>query len=215
MLEVSESLRNYLLGTSESLDEVQIQGILKFYEMVLRENEIQNLTRLVSPKDFYFGHIQDVLELLKLDYLEYPVLDLGSGVGIPGLVGALLSEGKWILSDSEKKKAEYLERSSKILGLEKKVRVFAGRAETFLQSNQVQTIIARAVGPVERIYGWIRGCSTWNNLVLYKGPNWEEEWKSFQKSKFRDELKVLVEHNYTTGPLGEEKSRKLLKIGRI
>ena len=37
--------------------------------------------------------------------------------------------------------------------------------EEFLLNHQVETIVARAVGPVDRIFGWIRTCSTWNNLV--------------------------------------------------
>jgi len=94
--------------------------LLRFYELVLRENEVQNLTRLSTPADFYFGHILDVLEFQKSGIgFEYPVLDIGSGAGVPGIVAAILGKGSWVLSDSEKKKADFLSRTVAELGLSK------------------------------------------------------------------------------------------------
>ncbi len=210
---MSEELKQYLLRDAYGLTDEVIGRILSFYEIILRENELQNLTRLTSPLDFYYGNVVDVLELLKINQVKYPALDLGSGVGIPGILAALVRGDEWVLAESEKRKAEYLERALDLLGLKSHVKVAPIRAEAYLKMHSVQSIMARAVGPVERIYSWIQKCSTWNSLVLFKGPSWEEEWKAFQQTRFRKELILEAEHFYTVGP--EQKKRCIVQLRRI
>jgi len=209
---MTDALKQYLIQGSFALSEEKIAPILSFYELVLKENETQNLTRLTSPSDFYYGHVVDVLELLKSFQLQYPILDLGSGVGVPGILVALLADGEWVLAESEKRKAEYLQQAVLTFNLGSRVKVFPGRAETYLKGNSLPTVIARAVGPVERIYSWIRSCSTWNNLILFKGPGWTDEWADFQKGRYRRELSLEKEHLYTVGP--ENKSRRIVHLIR-
>ncbi len=100
----------------KSLLEDQLQGtvywdritaILAYYELCLQETQRQNVTRILTGSDFMLRHFTDCMELLKTNWLEFPVLDIGSGVGVPGLLSALLmggAHGQWILTDSEKKK---------------------------------------------------------------------------------------------------------------
>jgi 16S rRNA (guanine527-N7)-methyltransferase len=187
--------------------------ILDFYDILVRENESQNLTRLIEPSDFYHGHLVDVLELIKTGWMKFPVLDLGSGGGVPGLLAGVVGGGAWILSDSESRKAEYLQKAVTSLGLDKQIQVDSHRAEEYLREHSVESIVARAVGPVERIYSWIRNCSTWNTLILFKGPGWSEEWNRFQSGKYKKELAVHATHQYTVGP--EKKSRIIVLITRV
>jgi 16S rRNA (guanine527-N7)-methyltransferase len=187
--------------------------IQAFYQLLCEENEVQNLTRLISPTDFYYGHLVDVLELLKSGLISFPAVDLGSGGGVPGLLAALFSDSAWVLVDSEKRKAEFLAKSADVMGLKGHVSTFAGRIEDYLSEQAVNTIVARAVGPVDKIYAWIRSCSTWNTLVLLKGPGWSEEWNRFLNGKFRKELKISREYAYSVGP--EEKKRVIIQLFRV
>ena len=213
-----EDLRGYLKrhtdqqtgSKSELISEAVLSKIVEFYEIILKENEVQNLTRLISPSDFYYGHVIDVLELIQTGWLKYPAVDLGSGVGIPGLLANLIQPGQWILIDSEKKKAEYLSRTVEGLGLGGQIQVFSGRGEDYLKKNPVHSVVLRAVGPIERISGWMQGCSTWNQLILFKGPSWVEEWAVFQKTRLGKGLVLQSEHLYTVGP--EEKRRVLVRL---
>jgi 16S rRNA G527 N7-methylase RsmG len=95
--------------------------------------------------------------------------------------------------------------------------VFSGRAEKFLSDvapkKAVKSVVARAVGPISRIYTWIRPCSTWNNLVLLKGPRWEEEWAEIQGGRYKNELKWVDSYKYTVG--AEKKQRIIVKIERV
>jgi len=203
---------DFLLKRAGLESETVRSRVQAFYQQLQRENEIQNLTRLISGEDFLNGHVLDVLELLNLGWVEFPALDMGSGGGIPGLLAAAIQESQWILCDSEKRKAEYLFRVVSELGLNDSVQVFSGRAEDYLKNHSVKSVVARAVGPVDRLYSWIRKCSTWNTLILLKGPSWEVEWKRFQKNRWSDELKLRDEYSYSVGP--EAKRRRIIRLDR-
>ena len=211
-----EKLKNLLIEGEYSLTPEAADKVLRFYQVVLEENAIQNLTRLTSPEDFYYGHVVDVLEFLKVSENWFPALDLGSGGGVPGLLSAVMRPDRWTLSDSEGRKAEYLRRSVDILGLNTQVDVFSVRAEAFLRESKqgsIQSVVARAVGTVEKIFPWIEKCSTWNTLILFKGPGWEEEWKSFQQTKWAKKLKNTQEYSYVVGP--ERKQRRIVLLTRV
>lgn len=193
----------------------QIERAIEFREEVLRENEIQNLTRLLSPVDFFEGHIKDVIHLQRSGLVSFPALDLGAGMGVPGLLTAILygtGEGKtWVSCDSEGRKAEFLQRMVEHFHLDG-VSTAAIRAEEVLSTHQIGSVVARAVGPVSRIYAWIRTRSTWNNLILLKGPKWAEEWADFQTTPQRNQLILDGQYTYTVG--AEEKARIIVRLRR-
>lgn len=207
----AEEFRNLLKAAWPELAIVRQELAVRFYRLVLAENEQQNLTRLISPKDFLEGHVLDVRALLKSGLVGFPALDLGSGVGVPGLLAAAMCDDSWILAESEGRKAAFLESAAESLELFN-VEVFSGRGEDYLKTRDVSTVVARAVGPVDRIYAWLRPCSTWNKLVLFKGPGWDAEWTSFQEGKHRHELEIEAEYNYTVGE--PAKRLRIIKLGR-
>jgi 16S rRNA (guanine527-N7)-methyltransferase len=194
------------------LTEQQMQSAADFAQILYRENKIQNLTRIEGPKEFVDGHLSDVVELLSLPTLGNRVLDIGSGSGVPGLLAAAInaeSERVWFLCEAEKNKAEYLQRAKEELGL-KRVSVFHKRAEEIVGVLKPDSVIARAVGTVEKLAGWIANCSTWNNLILFKSKGWESEWSDAQKSRFGKKLTVIHMHEYSSG----DKVRRLITLKR-
>ncbi len=205
---------------STDLDSDQIERVVEFREEVLREEEMQNLTRLLSPKDFFEGHVQDVLELEKSGLLAGSAIDMGAGMGVPGLLHQLVfprpapqgAEFAWVSSDSERMKADFAQRMIEKFDIPAMTAI-SERAETYLASHSIDNVVARAVGPVTRIYNWLRTCSTWNNLMLFKGPRWEEEWAEFQKTGQRSQLSVLTTHDYVVGD--EKKQRKIILLRRV
>jgi 16S rRNA (guanine527-N7)-methyltransferase len=209
---MSSELRDLVQAFWPDLESEALERVLLFHKILAEENERQNLTRLISPKDFLEGHLWDVRELLNSKTVEFPAMDLGSGCGVPGLLTAAVGGGAWLLAESERHKADFLFRAVRELGLGG-VRIVADRGESFLSDNAVQSVVARAVGPVERIYGWLHACSTWNNLVLLKGPAWKTEWESLAKTKYRGDLRVAKLHEYAVG--AENKQRVIVKLSRV
>ena len=182
------------------LDSEQVTRAAHFAEILHRENQKQNLTRILGVEEFIDGHLIDVIELFNLDTLGEVVLDIGSGCGVPGLLAAAMDldpEREWILCDSEKQKAEFLALTAAELGL-KQVVVSSERVESIIGEFKPDTVMARAVGSVEKIAGWISNCSTWNNLILFKSKGWEEEWNESKKSRFGKKLTIIQIKEYSS-----------------
>lgn len=209
-----QEFERLLVERYPDLEGERVEMLSRYRDLVVEENGRQNLTRLVEPRDFVSGHIIDCVELLRSGLVSFPAVDLGSGAGVPGIPCAILGEGQWTLVESEKRKAEFLFATTTHLGIGDRVAVSSERIEGFLSKGvSVGSIVARAVGPVERVYEWIRKCSTWNSLVLLKGPGWGEEWSRFLLSSRRRELRIAGEHEYF---VGEEKKRRLIvRIERV
>ena len=84
------------------------------------------------------------------------------------------------------------------MGLER-VSITAERVESVIQDIEPDTVIARAVGTVEKIAGWISNCSTWNNLILFKSKGWEVEWNEAKISRFGKKLTTTHTQEYSSG----------------
>ena len=212
-----DEFSTYLANAGLSTE--QITRVAEFRDEVLREDEVQNLTRLLSPKDFFEGHVVDVLELEKSNLLKGSALDIGAGMGVPGFLHQLIfhkstpqnAEYAWVSSDSERMKADFVARMIERFGL-KGISATSERAESYLSNHEVDSVVARAVGPVSRIYNWLRLCSTWNYLLLFKGPKWDEEWAEFQRTGQRNKLEIISKHEYLAGT--EQKQRKIVLLKR-
>ena len=178
----------------------QISKASQFAEILHRENEIQNLTRILGVDAFIDGHLIDVLELFKLNTLGMAVLDVGTGCGVPGLLAAAIdlnSDREWFLCDSEKQKADFLLSTAEEMDLDR-VSISSHRVEEIIREVEPDTVISRAVGTVEKLAGWISNCSTWNNLILFKSKGWAEEWKEAQLSRFGKKLTVTQMNEYSS-----------------
>jgi 16S rRNA (guanine527-N7)-methyltransferase len=202
----------HLFNQKTDLNEKQLQNAAKFAEILHRENEKQNLTRITGVSEFYDGHLVDVLELLKQPALGERIIDIGSGCGVPGLLAGAIDERisrEWFLIDSEKNKAEYLSATAAEMQLNR-VSAYYDRVENVILDVAPDTIIARAVGTVDKIAAWTMNCSTWNNLILFKSKGWEEEWKEAKDSRFGKKLTVTHTHEYSSG----DKYRVLITLKR-
>ena len=211
MLSQSELLKA-IHSSSLGLDEVGAGLAARFGEILYRENENQNLTRIVGTDEFVDGHLVDVLELLSLPTLGKRILDIGTGSGVPGLLAAAISSHAdriWFLTESEGKKADYLMRAKEELNLSR-VSVFSKRAEEVTSLVNPDTIIARAVGTADKLASWVWNCSTWNNLILFKSRGWEQEWADAQLTRFGKKLTVIHTHDYSS----KGKTRLLVTLKR-
>lgn len=79
-------------------------------------------------------------------------LDLGSGAGLPGLVLALLWPASgWVLLDGRVRSRDFLLAAVESLGLEERVAVVLGRAETVAHQlayrGRFSLVVSRGLGP--------------------------------------------------------------------
>ena len=87
-----------------------------------------NLTRIDDRAEAEIGHIGDSLTLLPFfSKANFTLADVGSGAGVPGIPLAIArSDARVTLIESTQKKAAFLDRAAKELGLAN-VRVSAAR----------------------------------------------------------------------------------------
>ncbi len=113
-------------------------------ELVLEANRTTNLTAARAPASFA-EHILDALSLA--GDIDGPLIDLGSGAGLPGIPLAIATGQRVVLVESVKKKALFLIRALRELGLEGEA--VALRAERLAQDpafrERFRCATARAV----------------------------------------------------------------------
>ncbi len=103
-----------------------------------------------GPVEDHIRHAQGMAALLEPP--SGPMLDLGSGGGIPGLVVALeWPTARGVLLDSRGRRAEFLAESLETLGLTSRVRTVGARAEDAARDPELRgrfaLVLARGFGP--------------------------------------------------------------------
>lgn len=149
----------------------------RFIAFLLAEGEQQNLIAASTHDQIWARHIVDSAQLLPLaaDAGEGRWVDLGSGAGFPGLIVAALSDRVTVLVESRRKRIEFLQAASKVLGVDDHVVVLGGRVET-VPAQPAAVISARAFAPLDRLFTlgarFSRSGTLW---LLPKGRNAQSE----------------------------------------
>ena len=92
----------------------------KHLELVIEENKVTNLTRIVDWESAQVLHVEDSLAGLPEveEALEGPYLDMGSGAGFPGIPLAIMTGRETLLADSVGKKTRALDSFAAELGID-------------------------------------------------------------------------------------------------
>lgn len=136
-----------------SLSEAQQAKLHRYYEVLVQENAVMNLTAITDLEGVYYKHFYDSLTLSQAIDLNQvsSILDIGSGAGFPGIVLKIVYPHlKLTIVDSLNKRILFLGRLLKALEIEG-VELVCDRAEIFAKSrrNDFDLVTARAVAPIE------------------------------------------------------------------
>ena len=104
------------------------------------------------------------------------MLDIGSGGGVPGILLAILRPDLQVsLSESVGKKAAALRHMIETLDLP--VAVHGCRGEELLEDFRFDSVVARAVGPLDKVLSWFpqRVWTSLGRILAIKGPRWPAE----------------------------------------
>ncbi|MCL2484190.1 MAG: 16S rRNA (guanine(527)-N(7))-methyltransferase RsmG, partial [Firmicutes bacterium] len=89
-----------------------------FFKYLSEQNEIHNLTRIVSREDVFEKHFKDSLSAMPFIADGMKVVDIGAGGGFPSIPLAIeMPSVEFLLVDSVGKKVEFLKQSISLLGL--------------------------------------------------------------------------------------------------
>jgi len=134
------------------LTDAELGRLGRYLHLLLETNRQFNLTAITDPGQAWRRHILDSLSLLPFIDASGPLIDVGSGGGLPGVPLAIARPQLPItLLEATGKKARFLERVVDDLGLTRVTVVSARAEEAGRQQTHRQryaTAVARAVGPM-------------------------------------------------------------------
>lgn len=161
-------------GKRFSDDEANL--LSNYYGLALKWNNRLHLTTLTQPQEFFERHI---LESAFAESLILPIVsqvwDFGSGLGVPGIVIAVLRPDiTFHLVEASRNKAIFLRESSEALGLNN-VRVVESRFEALDPPPEKSCLTVRAIEAMGRMIPEILRLGSGASQIMIFGSKSLEE----------------------------------------
>lgn len=148
-----------------NLSPEQQTRLLDYLALMRKWNQAYNLTSITDPEQMVIRHLLDSLSILPF-IGSSPVLDVGSGAGLPGIPLAIaLPQHTFILLDSNGKKTRFLTQAKIDLGL-KNIQVVHSRVENFHPQHSIAIVTCRAFAALDAILDSTRHLVTSSTRVL-------------------------------------------------
>lgn len=175
--------------------------LVRFYQLLMEEQEHQNITRLLTLRDVAIKHFIDCLMIPKLTALKFPLLDIGTGPGFPGIPLKIhFPNQRIILAEGVQKRVEFLKKIRSSLGLNKLDIIGRNITPTFVYP--IQGAITRAVEDMTAtLDGVLNALQLGGEVYFMKGPNITGEIESaLEKLGSYYELKENIPYTLPNSP---------------
>ncbi len=153
----------------------QRRQLTHFYQLLMDNQKNENFTRLLSLRDVAIKHFIDSLMVARLTQLTFPLLDMGTGPGFPGIpLKVLFPKQRIILAEGVQKRVNFLKNVREEMQLRNLDIIGRNINESFLYP--VQGVITRAVEDARNTLGNVLySLQTGGRVFLMKGPNVDPE----------------------------------------
>ncbi|MCB0378355.1 MAG: 16S rRNA (guanine(527)-N(7))-methyltransferase RsmG [Bdellovibrionales bacterium] len=185
----------------------------RFYQLLMHQQEKDNFTRLTSLREIAIKHFIDSMIVNKLTPLKFPLLDMGTGPGFPGIPLKIMvgPEKRIILAEGVQKRVNFLKKVRDELNLENLDIIGRNVTEDF--HYPVEGVITRAVEDARNTLGNVMNClQTGGCVYLMKGPNVDPEIE-MAKKVWGEHYKLETNKAYTLPNTPHE--RRLLVYRKI
>ncbi|QEH37530.1 Ribosomal RNA small subunit methyltransferase G [Aquisphaera giovannonii] len=170
-----ESLESILRRCGIHLERAQLDRIWTYHGMLREANARLNLTRIHNFENMVLKHYVDSLLVLKFVPLPSPLIDMGSGPGLPGIPLKIASpDTHVILSEPRGARVSFLGEVCERLGLDG-VEVYPHKLGPDYPGT-VQGVISRAVAEIPETLDRVAACLAPGGRMLFmKGPECDDE----------------------------------------
>ena len=161
----SAELRRRLAAVGFDVTAEQSAALTKFVELLLRWNEVYNLTGVRGADEVVDRHLVESLAL-RAHLAGTRVADVGSGGGLPGVPLAIAEPQRdFTLIESRAKRVRFLRHVVGELKLANTT-VAHSRAEDLHVERPFDTVLARAVAPPAELLGICRHLTAPGSILL-------------------------------------------------
>ena len=198
------------------LNEIQLNQLEKYYELLVEYNKVMNLTGITEKEEVYLKHFYDSLSIcnvINLNNVE-SLCDIGTGAGFPGLVLKIVFTNlKVTLIDSLNKRINFLNIVIDNLGL-KNINTIHARAEEYgIKNREIYDIVTcRAVAQTNVLLEYCVPIVKNNGYFIPLKGKMDNE-KDFNHAM--KELDVILEERYEFLLPIENSNRTILKFKKL
>ena len=155
MVRIEPQLMNYLQdGVNQlklNLTEIQLSQLMNYLNLLIKWNKVYSLTAITKPMEIIDNHLLDGMsvlnELTSIENLRC-IVDVGSGMGVPGVILAICRPDLEIsVLDSNQKKTSFLLQVKIELKLSN-LQVINKRVEQVRDVELFDVVISRAFADV-------------------------------------------------------------------
>ncbi|MCC2626025.1 MAG: rRNA ((527)-N(7))-methyltransferase RsmG [Burkholderiales bacterium] len=125
-------------------DEEKVDQLIAYTGLLQKWNKVYSLTAIVQTKHIITHHLLDGLTVAPYVTEAANIIDVGSGMGVPGVVlGIWYPTIRFTLLDSSQKKCTFLKQVAIELNLTN-IDVVCSRVEEYIPKQKFDVIISRA-----------------------------------------------------------------------
>ena len=174
---------------------LQVQQLWTYHGLLRQSNPELNLTRVHNFDNMVIKLYVDSILPADLVQLPSPLLDLGTGPGMPGIPLKIYQPHlEILLAESRRKRANFLTMVVDRLLMEG-VRIIEKKIGADFQ-EPVAGVITRAVETMAKTLERVRGCLASGGMVFFmKGPNCEAELEEV-RSRWLSVYKLVMDRSY-------------------
>ena len=210
MLKYKHRMIQLLEKCSIKLDKIQCDQLWEYHNLIKKRNQKTGLTGITDFNEMILKNYVDCFIVQALIAIPFPLLDIGSGAGFPGiLLKILFPDEKIILAEPRRHRSHFLNEAKDSLHLTNTY-IFPKKINHNFDTK-VKAVITRALEPISKTLPRISSCLETGGLAIFmKGPSVEKEIKNFNKS-FGNEYSIMKNHAYTLPLINHQRRLVVLR----
>ena len=188
---MSQLLKKYAIN----LNNVQLNKLWQYHNLIQQRTQESCLTGIRDFNEIILKHYVDCFIVQNLITIPFPLLDIGSGAGFPGiLLKILFPDKKIILAESRRQRVQFLKEVTDSLSLNN-THIFPKKINQNFETK-VNAVITMALEPISKTLPRIPSCLERGGFAIFmKGPSVDQEIRALKKS-FSNDYSIVKNHAY-------------------